>query len=196
MRSITGKLEAGKIEIFGLLCIHFRSSIYLFLNYFWIYNIPHSICGTMCIIYTKIRVSYILTNPYEGLMVDIDRFKNIDSSLPPHPFMHTAKLLNLILLLMCSANELDHVVIRLGLPKEWNVQNQFMKEEDTQHASFSMQIMMSLVPIWFQSNARAFFVDVRLSSLQVLERHALVNTLCMLSGSRKIITIFCLINMT
>lgn len=72
----------------------------------------------MCIIYTKIRVSYILTNPYEGLMVDIDRFKNIDSSLPPHPFMHTAKLLNLILLLKCSANELDHVVIRLGLPKE------------------------------------------------------------------------------
>ena len=51
-------------------------------------------------------------------MVDMDRFKNIDSSLPPHPFMHTAKLLNLILLLMCSANELDHVVIRLGLPKE------------------------------------------------------------------------------
>ena len=91
--------------------------------------------------------------------------------------MHTAKLLNLILLLMCSANELDHVVIRLGLPKEWNVQNQFMKEEDTQHASFSMQIMMSLVPIWFQSNARAFFVDVRLSALQVLERHAFVNTL-------------------
>lgn len=150
----------------------------------------------MCIIYTKIRVSYILTNPYKGLMVHIDRFKNIDSSLPPHPFMHTAKLLNLILLLMCSANELDHVVIRLGLPKEWNVQNQFMKEEDTQHASFSMQIMMSLVPIWFQSNARAFFVDVRLSSLQVLERDALVNTLCMLSGSRKIITIFCFINMT
>ena len=52
-----------------------------------------------------------------------------------------------------------------------------MKEEDTQHASFSMQIMMSLVPIWFQSNARAFFVDVRLSALQVLERHAFVNTL-------------------
>lgn len=71
-----------------------------------------------------------------------------------------------------------------------------MKEEDTQHASFSMQIMMSLVPIWFQSNARAFFFDVRLSSLQVLERDALVNTLCMLSGSRKIITIFCFINMT
>lgn len=72
----------------------------------------------MCIIYIKICVSYILINFYEGLMVDIDRFKNIDLFLFLYLFMYMVKFLNFILFLMCLVNELDYVVIRLGLLKE------------------------------------------------------------------------------